>query len=300
MLDDRFYMRSSETPPLRSATVWLLIVNVVVFFIQSLLDYYTPWHVMRYLALHPQLVFRGYVWQLFTYQFLHAGMLHLLVNSLVIYFFGRALEDDLGKSQFLRLYLLSGVAGGLLQATGGILFPVHFGAGAGTVGASAGAFGLVAAYATLYPERPLNLLLWFVLTVTIRAKYLLLFSGLLAFFGIMVPTDTVAHAAHLGGLITGILFVVLIIRPPEGLFHWGHRQPEAPPRELVKAPTVRKPVWHRQNQADQPGPPDSLSPDFISREVDPILDKISAKGIHSLTARERRILEEARNKMGKK
>jgi membrane associated rhomboid family serine protease len=297
MLDDRFYMRGSENAPMRSATIWLLIINAGVFFLQSALDFYGPWHLTRFFALHPKEVFQGYFWQLITFQFLHAGMLHLLFNSLVIYFFGKAIEDSLGKSFFLKLYFLSGTVGGFLQALGGIALPAHFGGGHATVGASAGAFGLVAAYATLYPERPLNLLLWFVLTVSIRAKYLLLFSGLIALFGILIPTDTVAHAAHLGGLIMGIVFTTMVIRPVDGLFRWRASQRQEPPRELVKTASTRKPLWKRQGRT---APEAEVSQDFISREVDPILDKISAKGIHSLTPHERRILEEARNKMAKR
>lgn len=282
---------------MRSATIWLLIINAVVFVIQSAMDYYGPWPVTRYFSLHPRQVFQGHIWQLITFQFLHAGLLHLLFNSLVIYFFGKALEDGLGKAFFLKLYFLSGTTGGFLQALGGVLLPTHFGAGLSTVGASAGAFGLVAAYATLYPERPLNLLLWFVLTVSIRAKYLLLFSGLLALFGILIPRDTVAHAAHLGGLIMGVIYVMAVVRPENGFLGWNRMRQEESPRELVKTTSARKPLWKRQNRAERD---EGSSQDFISREVDPILDKISAKGIHSLTPRERRILEEARNKMSKR
>jgi hypothetical protein len=196
---------------------------------------------------------------------------------------------------FLQLYLLSGVAGGLLQTIGGICLPGHFGAGF-TVGASAGVFGLVAAFATMYPEQPLTMLVALIIPISMRAKYLLLVSGLLALFGVLVPVDRVAHMAHLGGLLAGMAYVAWMIRPAEGLFGARPREESERARELVRAAPAPKSQWRKQGQT-QPG--DLTPSEYISRKVDPILDKISARGIGSLTTEERRILEEARRKMGK-
>ena len=279
---------------MRSATVWLLIVNAVVFLVHSILDYYTRLRIGSFLALNPIDVIHGQIWQLLTFQFLHSDLWHLLLNSVVIYLFGRSLEDSLGLKRFLQLYFLSGVAGGLLQITVGLLFPSHFGV---TVGASAGAFGLVAAFATLNPEQPLTALVAFFIPVTMRAKFLLLFSGLIALYGILVPRDSIAHAAHLGGLIWGMAYVTWWIRPANGLFGLRIRNDSEPEPELVTKSSPIKNLWRQQlqNKHHSSAP---ASGDYISREVDPILDKISAHGIHSLTARERRILEEARKRMG--
>jgi membrane associated rhomboid family serine protease len=124
---------------------------------------------------------------------MHGGIWHLLLNCFAIYMFGRAVEEALGRRGFLILYFASGVVGGLFQVLAALLVPSQF-SGA-VVGASAGAFGLTAAFAVLYPNRPLMLLLFFVLPVTMRAKYLLLISGLLAVFGLVFRSDNVAHAA---------------------------------------------------------------------------------------------------------
>jgi len=203
--------------------------------------------------------------------------------------FGREVEEATGKPRFLALYFASGVVGGLLQAGGGLLWPGHF--GGAVVGASAGAFGLVAAFAVLYPERPLTLLLFFVLPVTLRARYLLLLSALLALFGIAFPGDHIAHAAHLGGMLTGVFFIRQASR-----WHWhwrrlGKPDHRPPPRELVEAHSRKTTVWRRPQPGADAGLP---TEEFLSREVDPILDKISAHGIQSLTERERKILETAR------
>jgi membrane associated rhomboid family serine protease len=275
-------------------TIWLVIVSAVAFVLQELAYRAAPrFPTDGLFALSVEGLTRGYLWQFLTFQFMHGGLLHLLLNCWVIYMFGRDVEAALGRLGFLLLYFGSGVIGGLFQMLAAVLFPAQF--GGAVVGASAGAFGLVAAFAVMYPERPLTLLLFFVLPITLRAKYLLLISGLLALFGVLFPGDSVAHAAHLGGMITGIAFI-----------RWLTRRVE--PRVASSAARRTRPMLvatHSREAASgqlrRPAAADDLPPDeFISREVDPILDKISAHGLHSLTERERKILEAARQKMGQR
>ena len=274
-----------------STTVVLLVVNVVAFILQNVLDYYSSFRTYVWFALSVEGLRHGFVWQLLTYQFLHGGWLHLLLNCWAIYVFGRELEETLGRNRFLTLYFTSGVIGGLFQALTGVLVGGPF--AAPVVGASAGAFGLVAAFAALYPERPLMLLLFFIIPVSMRAKFLLLFSALLALFGIVFPTDNIAHAAHLGGMLSGIVFVRYAIH-----WHWNwprlKQTRSRPLRPLVKAPHRAATLRGQSNaRVDEDLPPE----EFLSKAVDPILDKISAHGIQSLTERERKILETAREKM---
>jgi membrane associated rhomboid family serine protease len=291
MLVDRHYMRQPTFGSFWSATVVLLVVNVAAFVLQNVLYRFTSLPVDGWFALSVGGLQQGFVWQLLTYQFMHGNWLHLLLNCWAIYVFGREVEETLGRSKFLTLYFSSGIIGGLLYALAGLLLPHRFGGPA--VGASAGAFGLVAAFATLYPERPLMLLLFFIIPVNMRAKFLLLFSGLLTVFGLVFPTDNIAHAAHLGGMLTGIVFIRYAIH---WNWHWPRLQrPRTPQlRPLVKVPRRTSALWGQS----QPGLEEDLPPDeFLSKAVDPILDKISAYGIQSLTERERRILETAREKM---
>jgi membrane associated rhomboid family serine protease len=236
------------------------------------------------------------LWQLVTFQFLHSGALHLLMNCVAIFFFGRVMEETLGRSGFLKLYFLSGITGGVLQVALSWFLPGHFGLGP-VLGASAGAFGLVAAFAALYPEQSLTVLLAFIIPVTMRAKYLLYGFGLFALVGVVAPFGNVAHAAHLGGMLAGVAYIVWRVKPADGLFAPRSSGFSETPRELVNASAPRRSLWQRDKERQ----PDDLPPaEFISREVDPILDKISAHGIQSLTPRERRILEAARHKMGRK
>jgi membrane associated rhomboid family serine protease len=291
MLEDRHYMRQPTFGSFWSATVVLLVVNVVAFILQNVLYRFSTLPVDGWFALSVEGLRHGFAWQLLTYQFMHGGWLHLLLNCWAIYVFGREVEETLGRNRFLTLYFASGVIGGLFQALAGVLLGGAF--AAPVVGASAGAFGLVAAFATLYPERPLMLLLFFIIPVSMRAKFLLLFSALLTVFGLVFPMDNIAHAAHLGGMLTGLVFVRYAIH-----WHWHWPRLQRPRSQAVR------PLVHAQRRSSAPwgqkqgGVDEDLPPDeFLSKAVDPILDKISAHGIQSLTERERRILETAREKM---
>lgn len=298
MIENRDYMREQPSfQPQRPLTIMLLVANGVFFIIQSFFQVYAPQiPIHDYFALSLQGLKSGFIWQLLTFQFMHAGMLHLLLNCWAIYVFGREIEQTLGRRSFLVLYLTSGIAGGLLQIFGQLLLPSHF--GGAVVGASAGAFGLVAAFAMLFPERSLTMLVFFILPVTIQSKYLLLISAGIALFGIAFPGDHVAHAAHLGGMLMGMFYVKQVIH---WNLHWPDRMKHPPrrplPRELVNVTASKSQRWQRL----RPEPEEPLTTEqFLSREVDPILDKISQHGIQSLTERERKILDAARKKMEKR
>lgn len=207
MLENRDYMRRTPDGFRWSATVVLLIVNAGAFILQLTV---LP-HVIHesYLALSLEGLRRGYVWQLLTFQFLHAGWLHLILNCWALYMFGRDVEWTLGKARFITLYFSSGVVGGLFQEFVALIWPHYF--GSAVVGASAGIFGVVSAFAMLFPERPLMLLILFVIPLKMRAKYLLLINLLLTALGLSFPKSffggNVAHAAHLGGILTGLAFI---------------------------------------------------------------------------------------------
>src|ERR1043166_2857600 len=167
MLEDRFYMRRPSFGSHRAA-----------FGAQELVSSLSKFPVHDYFALSVEGLRHGYLWQLLTFQFMHGIVMHLVFNCLAIFVFGRDVEEALGRRSFLTLYFSSGVIGGLFQSLAGVLLGGWF-AGS-VVGASAGAFGLVAAFAVLYPER--ILLLFFV--IPMRAKFLLLLSAGVALAGI--------------------------------------------------------------------------------------------------------------------
>ena len=285
-------MRRSPFDPRRSATVVLLIALVAVFLGKLIAGRFFPSFPLNdYFALSVAGLRHGFVWQLLTFQFLHGGWLHLIFNCWAIYVFGRELEEALGAKRFLALYFLSGTIGGLVQALFGLLLGGWF--AIPVMGASAGGFGLVAAFAALFPERSLTLLLFFIIPINMRAKFLLLFSAIIAVYGILFPGGNVAHAAHLGGMLTGVFFIRYA---PYWRWPQFARRRRRPVRKLARVPSPGS-FWGR----NKPAPSEEVPPEeFVSKEVDPILDKISAHGIQSLTERERRILEAARERMAKR
>jgi membrane associated rhomboid family serine protease len=287
MLEDRDYMRQpAYHEPRMSFTVALLIVNAAVFLVQLVAS--NSEIEGRYFALSLTGLKHGYVWQLLTFQFMHANWMHIIFNSLAIYFFGHPVETALGRRHFLTLYLLSGVIGGLVQMLFAWLAPQYF--DGPVVGASAGASGLVAAFAILHWTERFSLLIYFI-PVNMTGKTLLMVSLGLAFVGMLTPYSGIANAAHLGGILTGGYYVRLFIQGEWP--RWKFPSRRAAPRELAVKRAGKSAFWH--SAANKPG--DDSADDFLKNEVDPILEKISAHGIHSLTARERETLENARKKM---
>jgi membrane associated rhomboid family serine protease len=291
MLADRQYMRRDNVSAPWSVTIVLLVFNVLVFFLEYSNGAQSRSWFLDYGALSLEGLKRGFIWQFITFQFLHDGLPHLVLNSLGLYFFGRPLEGMLGRRDFIRLYLLSGVLGGVLQALLGLVSLRFAGP---MVGASAGICGLIAAFSVLAPDS--QIYLWFVLPI--RARYFLpIMLGLTLLFLVTSSEGHVAHAAHLGGILGGMGYLKWRHGLGMPMFNLPRFRRSSPRRELVTTRSARSSFWRKESSKIG----DDMPPaEFISREVDPILDKISAHGIQSLTDRERKILEAARAKMSKR
>jgi membrane associated rhomboid family serine protease len=294
MIEDRDYMRPpAYHEPRVSFTVALLIVNAIVFVIQLISTNFPQGQEIQnhYFALSLGGLEHFRIWQLLTFQFMHASWLHLIFNSLAIFFFGRPVEIVLGRGRFLAVYLSSGILGGALQMLFALCLPKLF--GDAVVGASAGAYGLVAAFAVINWTERFTLLIYF-FPVAMRGKTLLWVSIGLALIGILTPGGGVANAAHLGGILTGFFYMRIIVQG--NWFQWKFPSRRNEPREFVAAGRGKKKFWRSAAEVDE----DFSTDEFLQKEVDPILDKISAHGIQSLTAREKQILEKARAKMAKR
>jgi len=272
----------------------IFCANLAVFVLSEIHKGYgvLPW--IQHLRLDPQALKHGHVWQLFTFQFLHFDPWHFVWNMLALYLFGRPVIEAIGNKHFTIVYLASGLAGGILQASLGLLFPSFF--GNWVVGASAGVFGIVAVFARLEPER--ELMLFFMLRM--KAKVMLWVATGIAVFYVLVPAQMhIAHAAHLGGIIAGFLYIRHGFHLRDFSLQFNPLRNRARRRQLVRAATVKPGFWKTKGNAIPKA--EQVEPEeFISREVDPILDKISAQGIQSLTPREKQILEAARSKMDKR
>lgn len=134
-------------------------------------------------------------WGMLTYMFVHADLWHLLMNMLVIFFFGPPLERRWGSDFFFKFYLVCGL--------GGVAMSFVF-ADAAIVGASAACYGIMLAFATTWPDAPIHI--WGV--VPVRAKWVVGFLAALTLASALGPgRDGIAHLAHLGGVVTGFLLV---------------------------------------------------------------------------------------------
>lgn len=293
-LSDRYYMRDEDSrSPFRLPMFAVLMIAITaIFALQQINRVYLRWPVEWYGALSLDGLSQGFLWQFLTFQFLHGGLSHLFFNLLAIYFFGRFCEQRFGWRRMLMLYFGAGVFGGVLHSLLAWFFPVAL--GGPVVGASAGVCGLLAAFCVSAPEE--EILVFFVLPL--KARILLMISIGIALFFTIVPSDRgIAHSAHLGGLLFGAAFIHFGWHAREFPWRWPSFRFSRKSGPLVKVrfPGASSP-WKEEKV---PRPDAEMSADFISKEVDPILEKISAHGLHSLTERERKILEAARTRMEK-
>ncbi|MDB6147250.1 MAG: glpG [Spartobacteria bacterium] len=247
----------------------LIGVNLAVFLAQFVIEAYQPGFISGYLGLSDAGVRDAYAWQFVTAMFLHEGPWHLLGNMLILYLLGRDLESILGQRHFLYLYLTGAIAGELghlfLMPSDSVLY-----------GASGGVAAVVMAYATILPELELTNLLFFVIPIRFKAKHLAYGAFALGFILICIDRNRlVSHSAYLGGCMAGWFYAHLLgFGRPSRVQRFLHQQ---------KAEAER----YDQMSVEQ----------LISDEIDPLLEKISGKGLISLTRRERRSLAKARERI---
>lgn len=188
--------------PPTPAVKWLIAANVVMFLASSVVFSLPAW-----LGLTPERVFSDFaIWQPITYMFLHGGLGHLLFNMLGLWMFGVELEHRWRTNGFLRFYAVCGIGAALFTIALSLL-PFGF-AGpmyvSTTVGASGAIYGLLLAYGLYYPDRPILLYMLF----PIPARYFVMIIGAISFYmSVMGSRSGVAHAAHLGGLVAGYLYL---------------------------------------------------------------------------------------------
>ena len=266
------------------ATRFLVVFTVIAFLFQSIFDLMTGYSFTPVFALSWAGIRHLALWQPVTYMFLHGGFWHLFFNMLVLFFLGPETERVLGRRRFIGLYLICGLLGGL----GWLLIS---GAQGYCLGASGAVLGVLAAFAALFPDRPITLLVFFVLPVTMRARTMALALGAITLLMMLSQPGHIAHAAHLVGGLAGWLYVALIFNRRGAAIGWR-------PRQWWNDLRWR---WERRNfkvvsRLDGMGgeppdiPPGAPPP---AEEVDRILEKISRYGLSALTAAERDVLQHA-------
>ncbi|HUR93268.1 MAG TPA: rhomboid family intramembrane serine protease [Gemmatimonadales bacterium] len=266
--------------PSNRLTPWvgrLIIANAVVLLL--LMTVFTAPALQDALRFAPGEALRR-PWTFVTYMFVHAGLLHLLGNMLMLYVFGSPVEHRLGGRAFILYYLYCGIGAAVLSLALSGVMPTG-----AIVGASGAVLGVGVAFALLWPDAEL---LVFPLPMPIKARTLILvLIGLDIVMSQLTPNDGVAHLAHIGGAMFGYLFFRL-----QAL---SRRSPHPPPRAVERVVMVQSGGAEPEQRHTPPAP---IRPrrraeaDPVAAEVDRVLDKISEQGIASLTPAERRFLDE--------
>jgi membrane associated rhomboid family serine protease len=254
----RTYSRS-VVPSVTPVVKWLLILNIGIFILQTV---FRGGYVQIFGLVPASVLGEGYLWQLVTYMFLHGNFLHILFNMLFLWMMGSELERHWGGREFLKYYLITGSGAGLINVL------VQPSSSVPTIGASGAIFGLIIAFAMAFPER--ELLLYFV--IRIKAKHFAVLVGLLELLALfLMPGAPIARFAHLGGLVVGFIYLK---------------------RSRVTGAILKRASGVQDKLADVAERREQERQTRLRDEINRILDKINNEGMHTLTDRERRFLEE--------
>ena len=256
----RGFSRPTFTIP--SGVKLLVIINIVVFILTELSGQRNM--LFSSFGLVPNQVWTNFkVWQLFTYLFVHGGFLHIFFNMFVLWMFGKDLEMQWGKNEFLLFYFTCGIGAGLMT----VLFSIN--SIVPIVGASGAIYGLLVAYGFTYPNRMVYLYGLFPLKV----KYMVLGLGVIAFFASLSANQSnVSHITHLSGMIIGVLYIYFIL-------NWKN----------IKMEYYRLRLKNLKQKTSAQNDEEVL----MKKKVDEILDKLNASGWDSLTEQEEKYLTQA-------
>lgn len=268
------------SPSTWNVVTWLLVINAVVF----LVNLVSASRIGDYLGLSWQSLTSFRLWTPLTYQFTHFGLLHFAGNMLGLFFLGRLLMGIIGPRKLVRVYLLGGLFGGFLQ----VAFQLSLGIDANIIGASGAVLAILAATATLLPHQKFQLLIFFILPVSMTLRTLLWISiGVNAVSLIMDLTGQgggIAVMAHFGGMLFGWAYIK----------YWFNNNDERPAKKrfpiriLKDSDSPRKTRKKKKKKA------------FVSTDVDAILDKINEQGFQSLTDEEKQHLEKSSERLSKR
>ena len=263
----------------------LIILLLVSFVIQSSFSLFGfGFFITTSVSLSLKALSDGFLWTVLSYAGLHEGPLHLIFNLLGIHFIGRSVCRELGRNEFILLSVLSILFGGIfwlcVDSGSGIL-----------IGASAMVCGYLSYFCLTKPNQPISFLLFFILPLTLRPKVILYGVIALEVYGFLFneisKSGGIAHSAHIGGIVAGILFFILL-------------------KNGLSIPVVK--FRSRKRNRNHSSKTHPATTDFkvnfatdtrIHEELDRILDKINEKGFGSLTDQEKVFLDKAKSNLKK-
>ena len=295
----------------------LLLINIIAFLATLVLG--SQFDLKEFGKLHFFLASDFHLYQLITYQFLHADFAHIFFNMFALWMFGCVIERVWGPQRYLIYYLVCGVGAGLCQELVQYITyvseelanyqTVNIGRDVismksylnlwGTIGASGAVYGILLAFGMTFPNERIFI---FPLPVPIKAKWFVcIYAAIELFSAYSSSGDNVAHVAHLGGMLFGLLLILYWRRHPGDLnMNSGRQFFEKLKRNFDERRNV-KPDNIRQTDTRQPGYGPTREDDMEynrrkqerQAEVDAILDKIRKSGYDSLTKEEKQRLFEA-------
>ena len=284
----------------------LLIINVLMYLATVTLTRFNI-DLTRLLGLHFFKASDFRIYQLLTYMFMHGNFEHLFFNMFALWMFGNTLENIWGSKRFLLFYMVCGIGAGLCQelvqyiqyATsladyanvnlGGRIVPMDAYLNMmTTVGASGAIYGLLLAFGMMFPNSMIYLYFFF----PIKAKWFVIGYAVIELLSGLSGASNVAHFAHLGGMLFGLLLILYWRKNPAGpnknfrkwkeIFESWKRKSQTkytPYKEVKDEPRVpRNDGEYNRQKAER------------ERDVDAILDKISKNGYASLTQEEKEFL----------
>lgn len=176
----------------------LLIINLIFFLATMVLERVYHSYLPATMCLYPLQSGLFRIWQPFTYMFMHGGLDHLVFNMFALWMFGYVLENFWGTQRFLIYYVLCGLGAAVVS----MLLPgFHV-----TLGASGAVYGILLAFGMMWPEE--RIYLYFIMPI--KAKWFVIGYAVLELFeGVFRSSDGIAHFAHLGGMVTGFILIML-------------------------------------------------------------------------------------------
>ena len=261
-------------PSMTPAVKYLIFANIGIFILEHLMERLGFGFIMFFGLVPSAFLHDFYIWQVVTYTFLHdtGGILHILLNMLMLWIFGSDVERGWGSKAFLKYYFICGIGAGLIQVLFNIIFAPEF-SNVPIIGASGAIYGVLLAFALMFPDRELTFLLFFVMPVRIQAKYLaMILAGISLISGLFGADNAVAHFAHLGGMLVGLIYLKL---------DWHLQSVSSFIQKKRETREVIRKAKKRQHEEQ------------IRADVDAILDKINEVGYENLTPEEQEILKRA-------
>ena len=265
------YLNSLKNNNTLSGVQQLLIINIAIFIVMLLSNSFDTW-TRTYFALNPKDVCKNWeIWQCVTYLFLHSThyIWHILGNMIGLWFLGSALESIWGKRKFLKYYFVVGVGSGFITA----IYMINFYPNVSTIGASGSIYGLLVAYAILFPDR----ILYIYGLIPVKAKTIaIILGGIALFYSINSNQSSInsnqssaniGHITHLAGIAMASLYLI----------YWTKK------KQSMKIIKLHK---HKKNNSTK----------IREKNVNEILDKINDVGWDSLTDEDKEYLnKESKN-----